>query len=140
MLQEEDSQCNLGTAAPSEVPIAAHAEEPPTSVGGFSHTFRSLKNSNYRLFAISQLVSNCGSFIQITGFSWLVYELGHSAFMLGLVSFMRHVPLLLLGVFSGWLADNYERRKIVMWTNIAMTILALVLGILTLTGQVQLWH
>jgi MFS family permease len=107
---------------------------------GLSHTFRSLKNSNYRLFAISQLVSNCGSFIQITAFSWLVFQLGHSAFILGLVNFMRHVPLLFLGVFSGWLADNYERKKIVLWTNISMAVQALLLGVLTISGHVQLWH
>lgn len=134
-----ESAHGSGSASPTESARPSASRNKPRA-NGLAHTFRSLKNPNYRLFAISQLVSNCGSFIQVTAFSWLVFQLGHSAFVLGLVSFVRHSPLLLLGVFSGWLADNYERKKIVLWANVAMTIQALLLGILTLTGQVQLWH
>lgn len=151
MLKDGDIQGNIAGEHPSPTTSKADSTvEPPESTSpsapmdnrssGLAHTFRSLKNPNYRLFAISQLVSNCGSFIQVTAFSWLVFQLGHSAFILGLVSFVRHCPLLFLGVFSGWLADNYERKKIVVWTNIAMTIQALLLGILTVTGQVELWQ
>jgi len=103
-------------------------------------TFRSLRNPDYRIYATSQLISNCGSWIQMTAISWLVFELSDSAFMLGLVNFLRQSPVLFLGLAAGWLADNFQRKIILWWTKVAMTIQALALGILTVTGVVELWH
>lgn len=103
-------------------------------------TFRSLRNRNYRTYAISQLVSNCGSWIQLTVISWLVLELTGSAFMLGLVNFLRLSPVALLGFPGGWLADRLDRKKILIWTKLAMFIQATCLGVLTISGHIEVWH
>ena len=61
------------------------------------HTFRSLRSYNYRIYAAAQLVSSCGSWVQLTAISWLVFDMTNSAFYLGLISFLRQSPLLVLG-------------------------------------------
>ena len=56
-------------------------------------TFRSLGDPNYRIFAIAQLISSCGSRVQVTALRWLVLEMTNSSFLLGLVSFLGQFPL-----------------------------------------------
>ena len=103
-------------------------------------TFRSLRSRNYRIYATSQLISNCGSWIQLTAISWLVFEISGSAFLLGLVSFLRQSPLLLFGFAGGWLADHVDRKKILVWTKVAMLIQAVILFVLTYTDSITIWH
>lgn len=103
-------------------------------------TFRSFRSKNYRTYFISQLFSNCGSWIQLTVISWLILELTGSAFMLGLVNFLRLSPITLLGFLGGWLADRYDRKKILIVTKLAMFTQATALGLLTLSGHLEVWH
>ena len=72
--------------------------------------------------------------------SWLVYRLSGSAVLLGLVGFAGQIPVFLMAPAGGSLADSRSRHKIIVGTQTASMILALVLAALTLTGQVQLWH
>lgn len=102
-------------------------------------TFRSLKNPRYRDYALAQLVSSCGSWIQLTAISWLVFDLTNSAMYLGTVSFLRQSPVLLFGFLGGWVADHFDRRKILISTKILMMLQALLLGVLTLTGHLNIW-
>lgn len=60
--------------------------------------------------------------------------------MLGLVNFLRQSPVLFLGLAAGWMADHFERHKILWWTKVAMAFQALILGVLTITGYVEIWH
>lgn len=104
--------------------------------------FRSLRNFNYRIWAAGALVSNVGTWMQRTAQDWLVLtQLGHhDASALGTVMALQFGPQLLLLPWSGFAADHYNQRKLLMATQATMGFLALALGLLTVTGSVQLWH
>ena len=105
-------------------------------------TFRSLKVFNYRVWAGGALISNIGTWMQRTAQDWLVLtELTHhSATAVGVVMGLQFGPQLLLLPWTGYAADRFDRRKLLMATQAAMGVLALVLGLLVITGQVQLWQ
>jgi MFS family permease len=105
-------------------------------------TFRSLKVFNYRVWAIGSLVSNVGTWMQRTAQDWLVLtELTHhSATAVGVVMGLQFGPQLLLLPWTGYAADHFDRRKLLIATQAASGFLALILGLLAVTGLVQLWH
>jgi MFS family permease len=105
-------------------------------------TFRSLRNPNYRLWAAGALVSNIGTWMQRTGQAWLVLtQLTHgNAAAVGVVMAFQFAPLFLLLPLTGFAADYFDRRKLVLVTQTTMGVLALILGLLTISGHVQLWH
>lgn len=105
-------------------------------------TFRSLKNFNYRLWAIGSLVSNIGTWMQRTAQDWLVLTqlTHHNAAAVGTVMAFQFGPQLLLLPLTGYAADHLNQRKLLMVTQASMGILSLALGILTVTGIVQLWQ
>jgi len=104
--------------------------------------FRSLRGYNYRVWAAGALVSNVGTWMQRTAQNWLVFtELTHhDASAVGLVMALQFGPQLLLLPWTGFAADHFNQRKLLMATQAAMGGLALTLGLLTVTGMVQLWH
>jgi MFS family permease len=104
--------------------------------------FRSLRNYNYRVWAAGGLVSNVGTWMQRTAQDWLVLaELTHkNATALGIVMALQFGPHALMLPLSGFAADYFDRRKLLMATQAAMGLLALGLGILTIAGTVRLWH
>jgi MFS family permease len=103
--------------------------------------FRSLRNRNYRLFAVGQIVSNTGTWMQRVAQDWLVLELTHgSGSALGITTGLQFLPLLLFGLWGGVVADRYSKRRILMLTQAAMGALALILGVLAITGTAQVWH
>lgn len=85
-------------------------------------------------------ISNIGSWMQITATSWLLYDLTDSAFQLGLNGVFRAIPTIGLGVFGGTVADRYDRRRLILFSQIALMLLAFSLGFLAQTGVVQAWH
>ena len=105
-------------------------------------TFRSLRNPNYRLWATGSLVSNIGGWMQRTAQDWLVLtELTpHNATAVGTVMALQFGPQLLLLPFTGFVADRYDRRRIMIVTQCLMALLAFGLGALTLAGAARLWH
>ena len=104
--------------------------------------FRSLRSFNFRLWTAGALVSNIGTWMQRIAQDWLVLTqlTHHDASALGIVIGLQFVPLLLLLPWTGSAADRLDQRKLLMATQAAMGILALILGVLTITGIVQLWH
>lgn len=103
--------------------------------------FRSLKVHNYRLFAAGGAVSNVGGWMQRTAQDWLVLDLTHgSAAALGLTTALQFLPMLLFGMFGGMLADRYPKRPVLVVAQSLMAVLALTIGILTVTGSAQVWH
>ena len=103
--------------------------------------FRSLRNRNYRLFASGQVVSLTGTWAQRIAQDWLVLELSdNSGVALGVVTALQFLPVLLLSLWGGVLADRYDKRRILIGVQVAMGGLALALGLLDVTGVVQLWH
>jgi MFS family permease len=105
-----------------------------------SPTFRSLRVRNYRLFAGGQVVSNTGTWMQRVAQDWLVLELTHSGTALGITTGLQFLPMLLFGLWGGVLADRYPKRALLMITQATMGVLALVLGVLDVTGVVEAWH
>lgn len=105
-------------------------------------TFRSLSGFNYRTWASGALVSNVGTWMQRTAQDWLVLtELTHeSARAVGVVMALQFGPQALLLPVTGLAADRLNRRKLLFFTQAAMGLLALGLGLLTLAGVVALWH
>src|SRR5271165_1625323 len=106
-----------------------------------SKTFGSLQTRNYRLFAAGQVVSNTGSWMQRVAQDWLVLQLTHdSGTALGITTGLQFLPLLLFSLWGGVIADRYPKRRILMATQSAMGVLALILGVLGLTGAVRIWQ
>jgi MFS family permease len=105
-------------------------------------TFRSLNGFNYRLWAAGAIVSNVGTWMQRIAQGWLVLtQLTHNnATAMGVVMALQFGPHLLLLPLTGFAADHLDRRKLLIGTQAAMGGLAVGLGILTISGLVQLWH
>lgn len=104
-------------------------------------TFRSLSNRNYRLFAGGQVVSLSGTWAQRVAQDWLVLLIApNPGIALGITTSLQFLPVLLFGLYGGVLADRYDKRKLLLGAQVMMGALALVLGVLDLTGVVQLWH
>jgi MFS family permease len=104
-------------------------------------TFRALGNNpNFRLYWCGALTSNVGTWMQMVAQGWLVYQLTSSAFMLGAVGFAQSLPILLFSLFGGVLADRFERRRLMVWTQTGMMVLAFALAFLTLRGVITIWH
>ncbi len=102
--------------------------------------FRSLRHRNFRLFFSGQLVSFIGTWMQNVGQAWLVLEMTHSSFKLGVVSALQFAPMLFLSFFAGTFVDYFSKRKIIIVTQTFLMLLAFTLAILDYTGVVQYWH
>jgi len=93
-------------------------------------TFAALKHRNFRLFFIGQLVSLIGTWMQTTAQGWLVYQLTGSKVLLGTVAAVGTLPLLLLSLWGGSVADRHSKRTIVLYTQTGMMLTAFVFAIL----------
>lgn len=104
--------------------------------------FRALSNGNFRLWLTGTTVSNLGTWLQRTAQDWLVLtQLTHQdAAAVGVVMALQFAPQLVLLPWIGMAADIYDRRKLLMITQALMGLLALILGILTISGWVALWQ
>ena len=102
--------------------------------------FRSLRIRNYRLYASGQAVSLTGTWMQRVAQDWLVLELSNSGTALGVVTALQFGPTLLFSLWGGVLADRYDKRRLLLLTQGSMVGVALVLGLLDVTGVVELWH
>jgi MFS family permease len=104
--------------------------------------FRALESPNYRLWAGGALVSNVGTWMQRVAQDWLVLTVltNHSGTAVGITTALQFLPMLLLGPYAGVLADRYRKRVILLWTQTAMGICGLIVGLLVVTGVAQLWH
>ncbi len=109
---------------------------------GQAATFASLRIRNYRLYAAGGLVSNAGTWMGRVAQDWLVLtELtDRSASALGIATGLQFTPFLLLAPWTGMIADRFPKRRILLTTQSTLTVTALLLGVLTATGAVQLWQ
>ncbi len=105
-----------------------------------SSTFRAFHNRNYALFFSGQSVSQIGTWMQRTAVSWVIFSLTHSAFMLGFAVFAQQFPSFLLSLPGGVVSDRYDRRKILLVTQTASMIQALLLAVLILTNHYVVWE
>jgi MFS family permease len=116
------------------------------SAGGYrprrisASIFTALRHRNFRLFWIGQIISVTGTWMQSVGQAWLVLQLTHNAFLLGLVSALQFLPVLVLSVFGGVIADKLPKRSLLIGTQTAAMLQATILFVLAATGVVQVWH
>lgn len=111
-----------------------------TEPKGLRVIFRSLKYRNFRLFFTGQSISLIGTWIQQIAMPWLVYDVSHSVFLLGVVSFTGQIPTLILGSFVGVLSDRWNRYHILIVTQSLSMIQALVLAFILFNGNIQVWQ
>jgi MFS family permease len=102
-------------------------------------TFRSLREPNYRRFFVGHSVSVVGTWMQRVAQDWLVLTLTGSGVALGVSTALQFGPVLLLGLWGGTVVDRVDRRKLVMLTQAVQAVLAATLGVLALSGVVELW-
>ena len=101
---------------------------------------RALTHRNYRLLFIGQLISVCGVWMQATAQGWLVLRLSDSTFWLGMIAAAQSLPVLLLTLGAGTVADRVPKRELLLLTQVTAMASALVLALLTATGAVQVWQ
>jgi MFS family permease len=104
-------------------------------------TFGSLRVRNYRLYAGGQVVSLVGTWMQRVAQDWLVLELsGGNPVALGIAAALQFGPILLFSLWAGVLADRLDKRKLLLASQVALGLCAVVLGLLDVTNTVDLWH
>jgi len=113
-------------------------------LGSFGASFleaaSALRHRDFRLFMMGQLITQTGMWMQSVAQAWLVLQLSGSSLKLGIVSAAQTLPVLILSIVAGVVADRLPRRWVVMATQTTMMLCALALAFLTGTGVVQYWH
>ena len=107
---------------------------------GLKTSLRALRHRNFQLFLSGQFISMIGTWMQSIAQDWLVYRLTGSSVLLGTVGFLSQIPVAVLSPVAGIVADRFNRRVIVIVTQSAMMVLALILAVLTLTGRIHVWE
>ncbi len=126
-------------AAPVDTPAdaaAASASAPRPR----NATLAALGVRNFRLYVASQVLTNTGGWAARVAQDWLVLSLTGSAALVGLTVTLQFLPMLLLGLVGGVIADRYPRRRVLMVTQSVFGLSTLAIAVLALTGHVQAWH
>ncbi len=112
--------------------------EPPstTSTGAWSV----LRQPPFARYMGGEAISMLGTWMQMLAQGWVVTGLTTSAFTLGLVNFASGVPMLALTMYGGMMADRHDKRRILIATQIVQAALAVAVGWLVATGQIQIFH
>lgn len=103
----------------------------------FPNRFPAFTYKDFSLFWASQFISNIGSQMQFVAINWQIYLMTHSAFALGLVGFLRFVPILIFSMIGGSVADAHNRKKVMLVTQTTMALLSFLLAFVTITGRVN---
>lgn len=124
------------------IPVAVIGQEQRASAQarGLLRTFIALRHRNYRLFFFGQMISLIGTWMQTTAQAWLVLELTHSALLLGLVGVLQFLPLMVLALFGGVLADRVPKHTLLLVAQSGALVQATILWLLVVTGTVRIWH
>ena len=88
----------------------------------------------------SIIAGNTANWMEIIVRSLIVYDLSGSAFMLGVVNGSKSLPLLFVGFLGGVLADRVDRRTLLMTSQLGSAVIAGALGVLMVTGNIEIWH
>jgi MFS family permease len=103
--------------------------------------WRSFRHRNYRILFPANTVSNIGSWAQRIAQDWLVLELtDNNGTYLGLVTAVQFAPVLFFSLHGGKFADRFNKRKVLILTNIMGGAASLGLGVLVITDLIALWH
>ena len=103
-------------------------------------TFAALAVPNYRLYYGGQAISLIGTWMQMTAQAWLVLTLTHSGTTLGVIVALQTLPVLLLGPYGGVVADRVDKRRVIIFMQLAFMIEAFTVAILVWTGVIAVWQ
>jgi MFS family permease len=105
----------------------------------YGHMVQSLRQRNYRLYFLGQLVSVAGTWMQTVAQSFLVLRLTGSGTALGLATAARFLPMFVMGPLGGLMADRLNKRRVLYVTQTLQGVLAAIFAILTATGVIEMW-
>ena len=106
----------------------------------FANGARAFRHRNYRLFFGGQGISLVGTWMQSVAQAWLVLQLSNDPFLLGVVAAVQFLPVLILGLFGGLIADALPKRRTLIATQVIQMLLAFMLFGLAASGLVEIWH
>lgn len=115
-------------------------------LGGFrpapmvERTFKAFQYPGFRLMWTGACISSIGTWVQSTAQNWLVFEISGSAAMLGLDAFLGQIPIFLFSLVGGVIADRYDRRLLLIGSQLVQMTCAFLLAALFALGVVQIWH
>lgn len=104
-----------------------------------SPTFQALSVRNFRLYTMGGIISNTGTWMQRVAQDWLVLELTHSGTALGITTALQFLPFLLVTPYAGLIADRVSKRRMLAITQLSLAASAGLLGLLAVTGVVEVW-
>ena len=104
------------------------------------NSLRSFKHRNFRILFSANFISNIGTWAQGVAQAWLILELTHSGSYLGIVTSLQFLPTLFFSLQGGKIADKFNKRKVLMLTNLVAGTSALSVATLVLTNQIKIWQ
>ncbi len=105
-----------------------------------SRAWALLREGPFRRYIFGSAISDTGTWMQVMAQGWVMSSLTDRGLYLGLAAAAAGVPTILLAMKGGEAADRYDKRKILIWAQVAQIVLALILGLLVFTGLIQIWH
>ena len=99
-----------------------------------------LRGGPFQRYIVGSAISDTGTWMQVMAQGWVMSSLTNRGLHLGLAAAAAGIPTILLAMKGGEAADRYDKRKILIWTQVVQIILAVTLGFLVMTGRVQIWH
>ena len=106
----------------------------------YRSTFVSLRHRNFRFYCLGVIISLTGSLMQEICVAWLGYQMTGSSLVLGSILFSYQLPMLVLGLVGGWAADRFDRKRIIVITQILALGVSLTWLALSATGKLEVWH
>src|SRR3972149_6716980 len=103
-------------------------------------TFVSLSYRDFRLVWSASMIHHLGEWMEMAGLLWFVQEMTGSTFLTSLMFFLRVVPMVVLSIPAGVIADRMSRRNLLIYSKGGTALLSVALAVLTLTGRVEYWH
>src|SRR5216117_3138878 len=104
------------------------------------HALRVLRPGPFRRYIIGSAISDTGTWMQVMAQGWVMSSLTSQALLLGMVNFAAGIPTLALTMIGGSAADRYDKRMILIATQVVQIATAVTLGVLASTGRIQIWH
>src|SRR5579875_2655626 len=112
--EEEVTLSPPATAREAAAATTTAVLQPASRQSGIFRAFRALRHRNFRLFWFGQLISLIGTWMQTTAQAWLVLELAHNAWLLGVVGALQFLPVLFFALFGGIIADRLPKKRILV--------------------------
>jgi len=122
--------------APPAPPPDTSREAP----GRLPRVVSSLESQNFRWLMGSIIAGSTANWTEIVVRSWIVYDMTGSAIAMGSVQAAKQVPMLFIGLMGGVLADRFDRKALIVSSQLASALIAAILGVLVLTGYIEVWH